>query len=322
MPEPAANLRQFRSRLTDPHWRRHIWNYWIVDGFNGGKNYALHYFARAMPIDMCSAFGAMCGALTRRFSRRYAPQRQRVRENWTLLKNDGSDPNAPHALRDSVWTQTGRVALELSILDRLWPAGRIAVEGAEHVASAWATGRPVIVMSIHLAGWETIMPSLIGLGHKVTLIYQPQGNRFEHQILRMSRQRCGVTLAPPWRAGALPAVRALKSRESLLIVYVDEFTNGRVQAPTFGRPLKIQGNIANVARMAALTNAIVIPARGLRVQGAWFKVQYSPPLNLVNTGDMAGDLAANVAMIDAMIEPVIRDNLEKWYMLFDFRVNT
>ena len=306
---------------SNPDWRRHFWNYWIVDCFDGAKNYALHYAGRAMPIDMCSGLGAMFGEIARRFSRRYAPQRRRVGENWALLKKDGSDPGKPHRPRDDVWAHTGRVAMEFSVLDRLWSAGRISVAGAEHVAGAWATGRPVIIMSIHLSGWEAIMPSLIGLGHKVTMIYQPEGNRFGHRLLVTSRNRCGVTLVPPWRAGALPAYRALKSRKSVLLIHVDEHMHGRIMAPSFGRSLKIEGNIANVARMAAMCDAIVIPVHALRLKGARFQVNYGPPLELVRSTDAEADLAANVAMIDRLIEPIILTHLEKWYMLFDFRMD-
>ena len=321
MAEFATWIQGWRARASSPEWRRFFWNHWIVDCFDGGKNFALHYFGRALPIDACSGLGALFGEIARRFSIRHNPQRRRVGENWALLKKDGSDPARPHRPRDDIWSHTGRVAMEFSVLDRLWKAGRIEVEGAEHIAAAWATGRPVIIMSVHLAGWETIMPSLIGLGHKVTMIYQPEGNRFGHRLLVKSRNRCGVTLVPPWRAGALPAFRALKSRKSVLLIHVDEHVRGRVMAPSFGRPLKMDGNVANVARMAAMCDAIVIPVHGLRKKGAYFRVKYSPPLELVRTADADADLAANVALIDRVIEPVILANLEKWYMLFDFRMD-
>ena len=95
-----------------------------------------------MTIDMCSGLGAALGRQGQR-SARFAAQRQRMHENWQQLRPDPSDPNAPHPLRDGIWAHVGRVAMEFAVLDRLWAAGRIAVDGAEHVAKpARAIGPP------------------------------------------------------------------------------------------------------------------------------------------------------------------------------------
>ena len=177
MANPASGP-PLRWLWADRERRRQAKEYWIVDTLHGLAATTIHYGARALPIDLCSALGAWLGGLSGRYGHRYAAQRARLRENWAYLKPDPVDPMLPNALRDGAWRHVGRTALELSILDRLWAAERITVEGAEHIAAARATGRPVIAMAIHVGNWEVIGVSLVGLGHKVTMIYQPVGNRF------------------------------------------------------------------------------------------------------------------------------------------------
>ncbi len=318
----AEDVPPLRWLWAERDRRRRAVQYWIFDPLTGLYRFATHYAARALPIDACSALGARFGNIAGRYSRQFDGQRTRLRENWTRLKPDGTDPALPHGVRDSAWQNIGRVVMEFAVIDRLWAAGRIAVEGAEHVATARASGRPVLVLGVHTGNWEVIWPTLVGLGHPTTLIYQPQGNRFEHAILRISRKRCGITLAPPWRAGALPAYRALLARKSVLVMFIDEFMHGHVHAPSFGRPLKLQGNIANVARMARMSNAVVIPVYSVRRGGAYFDVNFLPPVDLVDSGDAEADLAANVAKLDALVEPIVLKHLEQWFMLFDFRFDT
>ena len=102
----------------------------------------------------------------------------------------------------------------------------------------------------------------------------------------MVRARYGARFVAAGPHSSREAVRQLKAREGPFIVYIDEFIRGRVQAPSFGRPLRPDSNIAYAVRLAALTGAVVIPAYCLRVHdSARFKVQFLPPLQLADTGD-------------------------------------
>lgn len=305
-----------RWLFGSPVQRRRAWRYWGYDTASGLLNTGIHHGLRALPIDACSWAGAQMGALAQY---RYREADQRARALFIRLRPEASDPAWLDRTMRRFWRDVGRTLAEFSVLDQLWATGRIVVDGAEILAKSRAAGRRVIVMAVHLGNWEAIGRVLIGLGYKGAAIYQVPDNRFEHYLVQHFRKRYGGKLVPQGSAGARAAYRTLYEMDGLLLS-VDECVDERVNAPAFGRPLPTGGNIAFVARLSALADAVVIPAYCLRIDGgARFKVTFMSPLGLVDTGDRQGDLAANIAIINAVIEPLIRAHLEQWFYASEFR---
>jgi Kdo2-lipid IVA lauroyltransferase/acyltransferase len=295
--------------------RRIARRYWLRDPMVGGAEIVIHVLIRLMPIDMCSYSGAAITYLTRHL---YPDSEARARKAWARLRPQDLDPASVDAAMDRLWRNVGRTMHEYSILDRLWAAGRIEVSDIEHLDRARDQAKPILVTPIHLGNWEVVLVAGIALGHRGSGIYEPPDNRFEHRIANMVRARYGARFVAAGPHSSREAVRQLKAREGPFIVYIDEFIRGRVQAPSFGRPLRPDSNIAYAVRLAALTGAVVIPAYCLRVHdSARFKVQFLPPLQLADTGDRRADLVENVGRLDAAIAPVIQAHLDQWYFLLD-----
>ncbi len=184
-------------------------------------------------------------------------------------------------------------------------------------------GKPILVAPVHLGNWEIVLVTGIACGHCGSGIYEPPQNRFEHRIANRVRERYGARFVAAGPHSAREAVRELRSRRGPFIVYVDEFIRGRVQAPAFGRPLRLDANIAYAVRLGALTGAAVIPAYCLRIaDSARFKVQFLPPLVLAETGDRDADVAENMKRLDAAIAPVIKAHLDQWYFALDFEFDS
>jgi Kdo2-lipid IVA lauroyltransferase/acyltransferase len=304
-----------RWLLGNREQRRIARRYWVRDPVVGAAELAIHVLLRLVPIDVCSYSGAAITYLTRHL---YPASEVRARKAWARLRPRESDPASVDAAMDRLWRNVGRTMHEYSILDRLWAAGRIEVSDIEHLDRARDQGRPILVTPVHLGNWEIVLVTGIALGHCGSGIYEPPENRFEHRIANMVRARYGARFVAAGRNSSREAARELKARKGPFIVYIDEFIRGRVQAPSFGRPLRSDANIAYAIRLAALTDAVVIPAYCLRIDdSARFKVQFLPPLQLASTGDREGDLAENVRRLDAVIAPVIRAHLDQWYFLLD-----
>ena len=201
-------------------------------------------------------------------------------------------------------------------------AGRIEVSDIGHLDRARRQGKPILVTPVHLGNWEIVLVAGIACGHHGSGIYEPPKNRFEHRIANVVRARYGARFVAAGPNSVREAVRDLKARKGPFIVYIDEFIRGRVQAPSFGRELRPDANIAYAVRLAAMTDAVLIPAYCLRLNdSARFKVQFLPPLDLVCTGDRAADIAENVKRLDNVIEPIIRAHLDQWYFVLDFEFN-
>ncbi len=278
---------------------------------------AVHHGLRLLPIDWCSHVGAL-GAKTA--PARYPKSDARARRAFKRLRPEASDPAWLDAAMNRLWRNIGRTMAEYSVLDRLWDAGRIEIEGVQHFHTAKATGKPRIIIGLHLGNWEVIGPALIKCGHPVNVVYLRPDSEFEHQIVIKVRNRYGVKLVAPTPYSPREAIRILQKNEEAFGIYVDEFARNRVHAPAFGRKLQPSGNIAYVARLALMTGAVVLPIYAVRVgDRAQFKVTFLPPVEMVNTGDREADVMENIRRIDALIEPIIRANLDQWYYVLDLR---
>jgi KDO2-lipid IV(A) lauroyltransferase len=324
-PIDAPPLRWF---LHDAERRRIAWQYWVWDTILGVYFTLSHYALRATSIDTCSWVGDVFGRVSRRYIgfdmgelRRNRRHEAQARANWLRLRPQDNAPAAVEAAMDIAFRNASRSMCEFAVLNRLWAAGRIAVEGAEHLAAARAAQRPILIGMLHLGNWELIGPTLIGLGYGVSGFYQVPPNRFDHRVAVAVRKRFGAKLIPPGRGGGGIAYRILKDNRDVMVIALDEYVEHKVFAPFFGRPVRPEGNIAYAARLATLTDAVLIPAYSLRLDGANFRVTFLPPVELARGGDGKSDLLENVARINGVIEPIILAHLEQWLWLFDFRAD-
>jgi KDO2-lipid IV(A) lauroyltransferase len=213
----------------------------------------------------------------------------------------------------------GRVYAEYCILDLLWSAGRITVSGQENLASCRDRGRPIIVFGVHLSSWEVIGAALLGLGYGVCTLHKPRQNRFQDRIANAVRLRGGAELVPPGPRGARHAYRALSDRRCLFLTWVDEAINGSIRAPAFGRPIRCDGNLAGMVRLARATGAQLIPAFVERQNGARFHTTFEPPIELIRAEDDKTALLANLRRLDELVSSIILPRLEYWRMLPTFR---
>lgn len=314
MAEAQDGAPPLRDLWGDAAARTRALRYWLADPAVGAGQYAMHHALRLLPVDACSATGDAIGAWLGR--NRFPNANARARENVARLRPE-FPREAIEETVESCWRNVGRAAAEYSVLGRIWSEGRIAVEGLEHYERARAQGRPIIGLAMHLANWEILGLAAFKLGFPVSGIYQPPKNRFEHRIIVNARRRYGASLVTPGRRGVREALRILKDRSAAFGVYIDGSDDGDVEAPAFGRPLRLDGNLAVTARLAAMTDADVMPSFARRLDGARFRVIFRPPVPLAKSGDRERDLAENVARLNAVSEEIIRENLDQWPMLLD-----
>ncbi len=216
-----------------------------------------------------------------------------------------------------LWRSVARTRAELSVLDRLWRAGRIAVQGVEYLDAAHAANRPILGVVLHLGNWEVMGVACLAIGYPVAALYMPEPNRFEERLRAKMQRHHGAVLIPPGFRAMRVAVRTLNERTGQFGIFIDEVFDGRQAAPAFGRPLRAEGNIAFAARLAWLTQAEVIPAYCLRIgDQARFKVIFRPPIELVRDGDRDLALLPNIGRINAVVESIVRPHLDQWGSLF------
>src|SRR6185437_4169737 len=241
------------------------------------------------------------------------------RKLWKHVRPDEADEASTNAAMTRLWRCVGRTMAEFSVLDRLWPAGCIAVTGLENLDAARATGKPLMFLGLHLGNWETIPVAMLAQGLRGASIYIVPENRFDHAVANRARDRIGGAYIKADRNAGFAAVTFIRKKKQCILMYVDELARDRVWAPAFGRQMRAEGNIAYIQRLARVAGATIVPLYSARVRGqARFQVSILPALKLIDTGDRDADIMANVAMIDAMIDPIIRAHLDQWYYALDF----
>jgi len=304
----------FRDLLSnEQNRRRAAWRYWARDTAQGSLNLAIHHGLRALPTDLCSAFGAQAARLS---PLRYPESEARARRLWQRLHPQASSPPEVDAAMRRLWRSVGRTMAEYSVLHRLCDEGRVEIVGAENLTMS--EGRPMIGAALHLGNWELIGVVATRLGYTGGGTYEPPENRFDRRIAADVRRRYGGTPLTPSLNTAVQAYELLRQGQNFLF-YLDEINEDRVSAPAFGRAQRLRGNIANAVRLARLADARIIVTYCERLgDAARFRVHFLPPLRLARDGGSRSDLAANVAKLDAVITPIIAARLDQWYYTLDF----
>jgi KDO2-lipid IV(A) lauroyltransferase len=324
-PDPARDSRALDILYPPPPWRwdqrRALWRHWVRDPAWGLLDYSAHHLMRLLPSQAVSSIGATLG---HHLGRRRPADRARA-----LLRH--LRPEAGNAeierLLDAHWVHIGRCFAEFSAQYRFLSEDRIEIEGREVIDSLRQAGRPIIVAGLHVGNWEMVHLGLAKVGLPFHAIFQRLPNRFRMRIaFRMRNLGRRFADAPisnpilPTLDAAFHAHRLLADGHSALLYYVDEYWEGRVHAPRFGRAPKPDGNIMRAVRLAAHTGAAIVPCYALRIaEGPRFRLNFLPPVDVGPPGRGRQGMLDDMALLDAAIEPVVRAHPEQWFMLHAFR---
>ncbi len=202
-----------------------------------------------------------------------------------------------------MWGQTGRVQAETALIERIWDTGAITARVADSVPPAVRSGRPVIFVFPHLGNWELLAILAKRLGADIPSVYENLPERHELALVQRSRRRIGHVVISPDRDGLLALLGVMRQGKAVGLG-IDEYKNGNVIAPSFGRPPRRDTNARLVESLARRFNALVIPAYCLRTAPFAFTLTVLEPLE-----------RPSAEQLDALCESWIRANPEQWYML-------
>lgn len=297
--------------LRDAAARRALWRYWGRDVLFGLADVLRHHALRLASTDRCSAIG---GALGQRHGRRRPGTPATIQAFFARLRPEATAEKRA-AMEVALWDHLGRLLAEFSVLERLWPEGRIEVEGAERIAAVRDAGRPLILSGVHVGNWEALHAGLTGMGLPLAAIHQRMPNRFQMAVADRARRRTPLLPLGPLRGSALAARRLLETRERALLMFIDEYAGQRVHAPLLGRAPRPEGNVHRLARLAGLTGAAVLPVHAVRIgAAARFRLVIGAELPLLREPRDGAAIAADQAVLDAAAEAAVRAHPEQWLM--------
>ncbi|MBA3980959.1 MAG: lipid A biosynthesis acyltransferase [Alcanivorax sp.] len=202
--------------------------------------FALRLFSR-LPLGLVTRFGAAIAWLISWFPLRYASAYRVTLVNIMLCYPELSYREATRRARAAL-TETGRTLAEFA---HVWtrPASEslariTSVKGMEALRAAYASDRPVLLLTLHQSSWE--LPNLlIGPEGPMQVFYQPDDSAALNDIVTRARESTGSTLVPADARGIKAAVAAMGRAETVAILS-DHTPKGRNNPiiPLFGYPVR------------------------------------------------------------------------------------
>lgn len=264
-----------------------------------------------LPVDWVSAIGSF---VVRRNVHRNLPEIIAGAKHNLRIHRPGASEAELDAMVEDFLDGVGRLMAEFAVMPRFIQEGRLEARGAEAFKAVAGT-RPLVAFGLHTGNWETFGPMFEHLGIPLASFYMPPEGTFDRIVAETSRARFGVQLLRQDALGAREGLRLLR-RNRTVMIFPDEAMGGQARGPLFGRPPHARGNLAVAARLARHAGASFVICHSVRTKGARFVLNFSPVFDLPAVADKP-DLLADVAFLNARIEPVILENIPRWYFLND-----
>jgi len=276
---------------------RDNWEYWIYQGL------------RRLPVDL-APLPAKWLAL-REIARNRPWVRERARENLKRLLPHESASDREQRLEKYIQSLALFVG-ETAVVGRLTDMGRVQINGGEAFVRLAESG-PVLLLALHTGNWEVIGEAGQTLRVPITSFYQDAETAAQTRVLKDIRRRVGVDLLEPSLQGMRDALRLL-TKGKVVGIFGDEARDGRIMAPLFGRPARLDSNLALAAKLARKTQAPIMVTHVTRLARGRFCVTMHPPVHLKNP---TRTLLDDILELNAIIEPIILNHLDQWFFLDD-----
>ncbi len=275
----------------------------VLDPVSAFLALAVFRVVAGLPVDMASALGGRLGRLIGPL----LPPHRVARANLAAAFPEKSRAEIARLL-SGMWDNLGRTFFEYPHLDSLIAMGRVEVVGVEHIHALRDDGEPGLLWGAHIANWEIVSagPGLGGL--TMHRIYRRPNNPYFDRIFQARGVVVDGELLPKGAAGARRAMALLKKGGHLGML-VDQKMNDGIAVPFFGREAM---TAPALAAFALRYGCPIVASRAVRLRGAHFRLEFSPPYRLKDTGDRKADERAAMAEVNRTIESWIRERPEQW----------
>ncbi len=267
---------------------------------------ALVWLLHGLPLSWLAMLGRVLGAVLYVMA---AERRRVVQTNLKLCFPELGDEQRT-ALARRHFAAFGRSLLEHGIL---WWGSRervlqlVRVEGVEHWQAV--RDRPVIWLVPHFVGLDMGAIRLTA-EHPFVAMYSRQKNPVFDAVLYHGRTRLGPAKMISRQEGLRLVARAMKT--GLPFYYLPDMDFGKrdsIFVPFFGVPA---ATITGLARIAAFTGAVVVPAVTEQLPGnEGYRLRFHPAWS----GFPSGDVDADARRMNAFIEEQVLSMPEQYYWM-------
>ncbi len=230
---------------------------------------------RRVPPPLCVGIGEALGTLG------YWLQPKRVQVGVANLHAafDDLEPGQARAIIKRLFQHLGAGVVEmlrLAAIDDAYVDRYVRIEGREPFEAAFATGRPVVVLTGHFGNWE--LTSIVSAlkGHPMVALARAQEQFPKLYALLVSiRESKGCTIVH--KGGAMRKLfHALKQRQLVGIVG-DQVSQHGILVEFLGRPALFA---TGPFELAHLSGALIVPGFVHRVRGPYHRLVLEPAIDL------------------------------------------
>ncbi|HEX3629016.1 MAG TPA: hypothetical protein VHW91_00980 [Candidatus Dormibacteraeota bacterium] len=184
--------------------------------------------------------------------------------------------------------------------------------GLEHLDTAMAAGRGVIVVAPHMGSWELAAASWAAtFGEIGIMVEQIEPRRlFEH--VRDLRSRLGIRVIPLSRTGARDIMRLLKDHRMVVLAMDRDILNTGQRFRFFGRLTRFP---TGPVEIALKTGAPILPAFCIRDRNDAYIAVGEAPIFLTPSEDHEGDVRSAMEQILSTFERYIKRYPDQWHVL-------
>ena len=265
----------------------------------------------ALPRPYAAGIGTLFGRIWHGLDRYH---RQIARENMLGAFAGELDREGVDRLVRANFIRLVRMFLEIPFLTRLTRQNMddyVVFEGVEHARSAMASGKGVLFLTAHLGNWELMsLAAPLKLGQPMNIMVRPLDSPPVDRLITGLRTRTGNrVLDKDKSAGAVASLLKKGEAVGILLDQNASWFEG-VYVPFFGR---VACTNKGLAMFALRYKAQVVPVFNLPMADGRYRVIFSPPVDLVRSGDIGRDIIANTERFNRIIEAHIRMAPTAWF---------
>jgi len=253
------------------------------------------------------ALGARVGMLAFRADKKH---RNRTIQNLELAFPEWTDAHRLETAK-GVFRHFGRMWVQFMRTPSRTPESIQAateVIGLEHVETAEAEGKGILLVTGHFGNWEMMGHWVASTGRKLTVVQRDANQSGINDRLLKLREAAGLEVMS--RGAAARGILVRLRRKEAVGLLIDQ-NAGDAFVPFFGKPC---GTVTGPAVISTRTQAPIIPGYAIRISPGKCRIEFFPPVQATPGEDPNESI---MTAINANLEAMIRRYPEQWLWMHD-----
>lgn len=239
-------------------------------------------------------------------------RRTLVLKNLTIAFPEMSEAEKERVGRASV-RNFALTALEVLRSRQVDIAGRLKLQGDEHLRDALAKGKGAYVLCFHLGNWEAMGAACTRFVVPSYVLVKKVGSDAVDAFVSELRQRYGfLTIMRKKKGDGFRMIKDTLARGEVVGFVMDQARPGEPKLPFFGVPAKTNTSFAAIWRRDP---APIVPGYIIRSDVGVHTVHFLPEVVPTITDDMAADVLRHSTEFNAVVEQCVRTAPEHYFWM-------